>query len=265
MLNHVSKIRIGLVQSILLVAFAAPVFAGQITVGLSFEEPSEEQALEGGATVQTLETQMSIETATETITELTTDAEAEIAPEEVPEEEAEKRGLLVGTTSAGIGVTYSKHLQVYKIPISYKITKNIKLGLILPYVRKDLEGRFGGEDLTDEGLGDISTNVKYIVNKEKFRLVSTLFLKFPTGNSKQFEDGKERLALGTGSYDWIWSESILFKTDRFKTIRYLGGFSYRYNGRGDYSERATISGVSGNYTFTRNPVCRVNSLDDPCP
>ena len=244
MLNYAFQMRTILVLLILLVVFSTPVSAGQVTVGLSFEEPQDAQAIEGGATVQTLEAQTSTETAAETITELTTEPE-----EEAPEEEAEKRGLLAGTTSAGIGVIYSKHLQVYKIPISYKITKSIKLGLILPYVRKDLKGRFGGEDLTDEGLGDIATSVKYIISKEKFRLVSTLFIKFPTGNNKQFEDGKERLSLGTGSYDWIWSESILLKTDRFKKIRYLGGLSYRYNGRGDYSEKGTISGVTGNYTF----------------
>jgi len=153
------------------------------------------------------------------------------------------------TVAVGIGVQYSTHVKVYKIPLSYSFTRNLKVGVTVPYVQKSLKGRFNNEDLEDSGMGDISTNAKYLLKRETFRLVSTLFIKFPTGNRKQFEDGKERLALGSGSYDGTLSESIIIKSKKFKRIRYMGGFSYRFNGASNYDERATIDNVSDSFHF----------------
>jgi hypothetical protein len=208
-------------------------------------EPLNLQEIPGGAEVQAIETQVLTITPDEAVNSLI----EEIGDEDIPDAEAPAEGPGTGINSAGIGVTSSAHLKVYKIPLSYNITEKLKVGAKIPYVIKNMKGRYGGNELRNEGLGDISAHLKYAFSMKNFRLVSTLVLKFPTGNNKEFDDGQECLALGSGSYDWVLSQAFLVKTDRLKTVRFFGGVSYRLNGPGEYSERGIVFGVPGNYTF----------------
>jgi hypothetical protein len=228
-------------MAVLIACFSSSVFAGQVTLDLGFpEDTTDLQSIPGGATTQIVETEIVTRSTSDAVADLTT---------EIKEEGAEATGLSRLGASAGLSFLWSDHIKVYKLPISFKVWKDFKIGVTFPYVQKTLDAEFSDEELSDSGLGDISSSLKHTWTREKFRLVSTLYVKYPTGNNEQFEDGEERLALGTGSYDFALSESIVVKSNAFKSIRYVGGLSYRYNGGADYSERATISGVDGNFHF----------------
>ncbi|MBI5750136.1 MAG: hypothetical protein HZA00_13540 [Nitrospinae bacterium] len=244
-----------------LILFLLPlnVFAGDVTVNLSWPGTST-QSLPGGTTIQTVETQNITGSPTETTTEAIKAIEIEPAPaveieapakETAPQEgmAAEAPPVQKPSVSVGTSALLSTHIKVYKIPVSYSITENFKAGLTVPYVQKSLIGRFNKEELSNSGLGDVSLDLGYITKRERFMLIHSLYIKFPTGNNKQFEGGKERLPLGSGSYDLILSETAILKSDRWESIRWLGGLSYRYNGQSDYSQRASISGVTDSFDF----------------
>jgi len=251
-----------------LILFLLPlnVFAGDVTVNLSWPGTST-QSLPGGTTIQTVETQNITGSPTETTTEAIKAIEIESTPmveteapaaeieapakETAPQEgmAAEAPPVQKPSVSVEISALLSTHIKVYKIPVSYSITENFKAGLTIPYVQKSLIGRFNKEELSDSGLGDVSIDLEYLTKRERFLLIHSLYIKFPTGNNKQFEGGRERLPLGSGSYDLILSEAAMLKSDRWESIRWIGGLSYRYNGQSDYSELSSISGITDSFQF----------------
>jgi hypothetical protein len=141
---------------------------------------------------------------------------------------------LAGSTEVGFQTLYSTHMQVYSIPLSYAFTENIKAELSIPYVRKQLKGEYTGADLTASGLGDISVGGKYRFGDiNKYQGITSFYLKLPTGQNKQFEDRQERLALGTGSYDFIINQSVAGFFGNFLVTATVG---YTITTTGDYTE-----------------------------
>jgi len=205
---------------------------------------TETQALDGGSTVQTVD---SVIGGDELVTSF---PEEQFGSSPSDTDPSDTDPSVMGLSrSGGVGITMiiSTHIKVYQLPLSYLVKPNFKIGVTIPYVQKNLKGRFNGEDLTDSGLGDVSANGKYRLGREdKLRSITSFYIKFPTGNQKQFAGGKERLALGTGSYDWIINEALSMKRS---TMRYLFNLSYRFNGKSDYTEESTIGSTTGMFTF----------------
>jgi hypothetical protein len=142
--------------------------------------------------------------------------------------------IMPGTIEASLQSLYSSPIQVYSIPLSYAFTENIKMELSVPYVRKQLKGEYTGADLTASGLGDITVGGKYRYGDiDRFQWITSFYLKLPTGKNEQFEDQHERLALGTGSYDFIINQSVSKLFGNFLTTANVG---YTINTTGDYTE-----------------------------
>jgi hypothetical protein len=141
---------------------------------------------------------------------------------------------VAGTAEVGFQTIYSTHIQVYRIPLSYAFTDNLKMELNVPYVRKKLKGEYANEDLSAKGLGDISLGAKYRYGDAgKIQGMTSFYLKLPTGEEKQFEGRREQLALGTGSYDFIINQTV---TGFFGNVIVIGNVGYAFNTKSDYTE-----------------------------
>lgn len=116
--------------------------AGVVTVKLSFEEPLDQQSLSGGTTTQTTENQLPTDTPSEIIIE-----------QAGPEEPKTATQIMTSAMDFGASFLFTAPIQVYKIPISYTFKDKYKVGITLPYVYKNLEGRFTDVSLTNSGLG----------------------------------------------------------------------------------------------------------------
>jgi hypothetical protein len=139
-----------------------------------------------------------------------------------------------GTTEVEFQSIYSRHVQVYRVPLSYAFTNNFKIGLSVPYVHKTLKGEYTGEELSARGLGDISLGVKYrYVDQRAIQWMTSFYLKLPTGEDKQFENRQEQLSLGTGSYDFIVNQTVTGLIGNFILV---GSVGYAFNTSSDYTE-----------------------------
>lgn len=142
---------------------------------------------------------------------------------------------VAGTAEVGFQAVYSRHVQAYRIPLSYAFTENFKMELGIPYVRKQLKGEYTSKELTANGLGDISVGAKYRWgDARKTQWMTAFSLKLPTGENKQFENGHEQLALGSGSYDFSLNQTVT----RFaaENIMVVAGVGYTFNNKNDYTE-----------------------------
>lgn len=157
--------------------------------------------------------------------------------------------LETGGTGTSANFLYSDSNKVFTIPISYSPYENLTVSLAIPYVFKEMDGRFGTKDLSAKGLGDISAKAQYYYKYKFIGIDTAAMVKFPTGNMKEFEDQKERLPLGTGSYDYMLNLYLTFIEVPFEKFRFLTGFSYRKNGTGKYTEKATVNTFPGTFKF----------------
>ena len=147
------------------------------------------------------------------------------------EPEAPPPALGVGT---GLTVLWSSHVQAYVLPASYKIFPNLKVEASIPYIRKKLKGEYTNEELKASGVGDVSVGLKYRYGKEEtLQGVTTVTVKFPTGDYKQFENRTEQLALGSGSYDFSINQTLSRIVGPFRILANVG---YRLNTKNDYIE-----------------------------
>jgi opacity protein-like surface antigen len=142
---------------------------------------------------------------------------------------------VAGTAEAGFQIIYSRHVQAYRLPLSYAFTENFKMELGIPYIRKQLKGEYTGEELTASGLGDISVGAKYRWGDEaKTQWMTSISLKFPTAENREFENRHERLALGSGSYDFAVNQTVTsFVAENIMVVADVG---YTFNTNSDYTE-----------------------------
>ena len=156
------------------------------------------------------------------------------APLEAPPTEPGVPAAPAVGVGAGATVIWSPDVKIYAIPASYSVTKNLKLGVNIPYIEKTLTGEYTNEELTARGLGDVSVDVRYRYGNEEFVQGITAFaVKLPTGDYKQFEGGREVLSLGSGSYDIMINQTFSKTRGNYQAVASLG---YRWNMEGDYDE-----------------------------
>jgi hypothetical protein len=258
------KYRIQLSTIILIIFLCSQAFAGTVTINYGTSSGGDAQSTQstsGGATSQavspvidnpvvanpdTFQTwaplidptpeQPAAQTTETPATEPAKDG-AESTPEAAPATApAKTTGLGAGV---GLNVIWSKNVKGYTLPLSYAITPNLKVSVNIPYVSKSLTGEFTGVELTASGLGDIFTSVGYRYGNEvKFVQGITYFgVSIPTGQSKQFEGRQEKIALGSGTYDFSINQTVSRRIGKFRLIGSLG---YRYNTKSDYSETDTF-------------------------
>lgn len=145
---------------------------------------------------------------------------------------------VAGTADVSFQTIYSTHMQVYRIPLSYAFTDNLKMELTVPYVRKHLKGEYTGEELTARGIGDISVGAKYRYGDlSKIQWMTSFYVKLPTGDEKQFKDRREQLALGTGSYDFAVNQSM---TGFYRNMMFVASVGYSFNTKNDYTETSNF-------------------------
>ncbi|MBN2058958.1 MAG: transporter, partial [Deltaproteobacteria bacterium] len=141
--------------------------------------------------------------------------------------------IMPGAIEASLQTLYSSPIQVYNIPLSYAFTENLKMELSIPYLRKQIKGEYTGADLTASGLGDITVGGKYRYGDiNKYQWITSFYIKLPTGDNELFEDQQEQLALGTGSYDFIISQSV---SRLFRNFLVTANVGYTINTTGDYT------------------------------
>ncbi|MBN1382922.1 MAG: hypothetical protein JXA41_14725 [Deltaproteobacteria bacterium] len=152
-------------------------------------------------------------------------------PEPMLEPEAPPPPLGIGV---GLNILWSKHVQAYVLPISYKITPDLKIEASVPYIRKKLQGEYTNEELKADGIGDVSIGAKYRYGDEnRIQGVTKVTIKLPTGEYKQFENRTEQLALGSGSYDFSINQTVSKLIGPYRLLANLG---YRINTENDYVE-----------------------------
>jgi hypothetical protein len=88
---------------------------------------------------------------------------------------------------------------IYPLVVPYNLTPTTQVGVIAPFVTKDLASS-GGDD-SRSGFGDATAFVKQLIvqvdrRAETFRVAVKGTAKFPTG------DDSEALPLGSGSFDY---------------------------------------------------------------
>ncbi|MBN1613668.1 MAG: transporter [Deltaproteobacteria bacterium] len=188
-----------------------------------FEEQGSQQSSGGGTTNQTTTAAASnpVIIIPDTFTEPAPLLEPEAPPPSI---------------GAGFGLIaiWSSHVQAYVLPASYKIFPDLKVEASIPYIRKKLKGEYTDEELTASGIGDVSVGLKYRYgNEEILQGVTTVTVKFPTGDYKQFENRTEQLALGSGSYDFSINQTLSRIIGPFRILANVG---YRLNTKNDYVE-----------------------------
>lgn len=204
-----------------------PLFAEDFCEFHPEECPSSVQEIEGGLTTQLL-----IEQITTTIPQT----------------------FILGAKprqSAGANLMYSSHLKAITLPLSYSFRENIDLNLSVPYLKKELSGRYDqtGEELSRSGLGDISLGTTHTQKKDKFYIISNFTLKIPTGDQSSFSNGQEQLPLGTGSFDLIFSSAATIKVEQISGLKLTGSVYLRINGSGNYTEETTFSSITDDFEF----------------
>ena len=191
--------------------------------------PTQTQSLAGGAIVQTVTTFVSNPAVANPAFSV-----IPAPPPPPPGEPPVAPPKVEGTIEAGFQSLYSPHVQIYNIPLSYAFTDNLKMELSVPYVNKKLNGEYTGKELSANGLGDVSVGAKYRYGDiRKIQGMTSFYLKLPTGENKQFKDGQEQLALGTGSYDFTINQNV---TGFFGNVMVIANVGYTFNTKSDYTE-----------------------------
>ncbi len=158
-------------------------------------------------------------------------------------ENAPKKEIGLPKASGGFDFISTPKIKIYSFPLSLTIKRNIKVGVIIPYVSKKV--RFSGHTYTKSGLGDITPNIKFKWGDENRWVmgVSAIYLKVPTGDEHAtVNHGTIALPLGTGSYDTTLSQLI---TKKMGSFRFIGSISYRINSKGE--RRDTFSKKTRDY------------------
>jgi len=151
-------------------------------------------------------------------TETTTLGSREVSPEA-----EKKRDAIKG--AVGLDVTLLQDLQFFTLPLSYRFTPNIKVGLALPFIRRV------GNDGEVLGIGDMSASVGFRWGSPlKVLGITTAFLKTPTGDPEK-QDAGEFLPTGSGSWDVALYQTFVKRFDRWRGDVTLG---YRFNNEGDF-------------------------------
>lgn len=151
--------------------------------------------------------------------------------------ESVEAGEETQSTPVGIGLgasaLFNKNLQIYSLPLSYKLTKDLKVMLSVPYVIRKLE--FEGKTYETSGLGDVAGGIAYrLVNMNRFQAVSTLKATFPTGDAEA-TDGDFSVPLGLGTYSFYVNQSLSGFLDKAKHIKLHAAAGYRYYMDADYT------------------------------
>jgi len=193
---------------------------------------NETQTVPGGATIQALLSNLESAAAKQNIQQF-----------------SDRTSGNMPVLQAGVGYIYADRVKVLQLPVSYNINKNSISGLSIPYLYKRKKGYFEDEEIENEGIGDVSVFFEQILTKEKFHFSGRFTLKAPTGYYKRFENNRETIPLGTGSYDFIISGGLIYKPDLSPKIRITASSSYRLNGKSSYKEEATFSGYTTSYNF----------------
>lgn len=135
-------------------------------------------------------------------------------------------------------VLWSTHVKAYILPASYSFTPNLRLEADIPYLEKTLKGEYTGQELKTSGWGDAAATLKWrFGNEDTIQGITHVTVKFPTGDERQFEGRQERLALGTGSYDFMINQTASKFIGKFRVLVNLG---YRFNTAGDYTETNNV-------------------------
>lgn len=208
--------------------FATPTFAEDLCDFHPEACPTSLQDITGGTTVQTIIDQATLMTPTLTNTP----------------------GKTTGKTT-GLAINYSSHIKVIALPLSYTLNKKSEINVSLPYVSKNLVGRYSISDteLTRSGLGDVTVGVTHNTKRKKIFITSNAAIKLPTGDQKSFADNTEQLPLGSGSFDLIFGSSATMKIEQVSGLYLTGSLFLRLNGAGKYTENATINFISDDYHF----------------
>lgn len=125
------------------------------------------------------------------------------------------------TTEVGFSPT-SKYI---KIPLSIGY-KNFSLAVSIPfYIQKKTKYSHGYE--SSWGLGDISVKLAYVIQKNSIFDEISFATSMPSGNQNKMKNGY-LVPLGTGSFDYIFSNSFQYKHPYFRIYNNL---TYRISGK----------------------------------
>jgi hypothetical protein len=128
--------------------------------------------------------------------------------------------------------------------LSWSPIDRLGLTLDIPFAFNDIDEHEEGETVSilDDGLGDISTSMSYVLWRNREILPSTwvegrAFLKFPTGTSRQSTKGMrdKHIQTGTGSWDFGFGMAAVHKLEYtslyasvFGRVNTKGSLDYEY-------------------------------------
>jgi hypothetical protein len=138
--------------------------------------------------------------------------------------EAEKPPTgLADRLSLGVDATLIEDQQFFVVPAGYRITPNVKLGVAVPFIRRE------GKDGDTFGLGDVTASLGYRWgNPLKVLGITTAFVKAPTGDPEKEDHGE---FLSTGTWDYALYQTFIRRFDRWRGELTAG---YRLNTEGDF-------------------------------
>ncbi len=191
---------------------------------------NEIQTVPGGATIQTLMSNLESVSTRQNIMGMLESADS-------------------GDSNVGVNYTYSDHVRIYRIPLSVTLDDGFSFGSTVPYVYKRKTGYFEDDEIEREGLGDISLYITHVGLRPRLRISTTFTIKIPTGFYKRFESKRETVPLGTGSYDYIVGGALIFKPEISEEIRFTMSSGYRINGKSTHEVEADLGGVVATYQF----------------
>ena len=132
---------------------------------------------------------------------------------------------LANRLSLGVDATLIEDQQFFVLPAGYRITPNVKLGVAVPFIRRQ------GKDGDTFGIGDVTASLGYRWgNPLKVLGITTAFVKAPTGDPDK-EDHGEFLSTGTGSWDYALYQTFIRRFDRWRGDLTVG---YRLNTESDF-------------------------------
>lgn len=135
-----------------------------------------------------------------------------------------------GVISAGkiairYNFTFAERTIIHTLPLSLRPFERLRFTLNLPSVSRS-ELNSAGTDVASRGLGDMSLAFRYSIgNPHKLSAISHLWVKFPTGSTREFN---VNIPIGSGSYDFLIAQSFgkRFPKSRLDILATVG---YRIN------------------------------------
>ena len=159
---------------------------------------------------------------TETMAETPTEQPEETAAEPPAGGPAATRA---GVATVGVEATFTDHLQMVALPLSYHLTDSVKVGADVPYLRRTRDRGSVFE------LGDVSFSAGYRWgNPLKVLGITTLFVKVPTGDPAARDEG-EFLPTGSGSWDFALYQTFIHRFGLWRGELTAG---YRFNTEADF-------------------------------